>query len=51
MLEPSGKRQYKSTLQDPAYSELNALFAYNAMLVAINKDLAQCIVEIYKSNL
>ena len=26
--------------QDPAYSKLDALFAYNTTLVAMNKDLA-----------
>ena len=36
--------------QNPTYSKLDALFVYNAMLVAMNEDLAQCIVEGYKSN-
>ena len=37
--------------KNPAYSELNALFAYNITLVAMNKDLAQRIVKGYESNL
>ena len=36
--------------QDPAYSELDALFIYNATLIAMNKDLAQRIVESYESD-
>lgn len=36
--------------QNPAYSELNALFAYNTTLVAISKDLAQRIVKGYESD-
>lgn len=35
---------------DPAYSELDALFAYNTMLVAMNEDLAQRIVKGYESD-
>lgn len=37
--------------QDPAYFELNAFFAYNTMLIAINKDLAQRIVKDYENDL
>ena len=36
--------------QDQAYSELDALFVYNATLVAMNEDLAQRIVDSYESN-
>ena len=36
--------------QDITYSELDALFAYNATLVAMNEDLAQHIVESYESD-
>lgn len=36
--------------QDPVYSELDTLFIYNAMLVAMNKDLAQRIVKGYESD-
>ena len=36
--------------QDPAYSELDAFFVYNATLVAMNEDLARRIIESYESD-
>ena len=36
--------------QDPSYSKLDAFFAYNTTLVAMNEDLAQRIVKGYESN-
>lgn len=36
--------------QDPAYSQLDALFIYNTTLIAMNKDLAQRIVKDYENN-
>ena len=36
--------------QDLAYSKLDALFIYNATLIAMNEDLAQRIVKGYKNN-
>lgn len=36
--------------QDPSYSKLDALFAYNITLVAMNEDLAQRIVKGYESD-
>lgn len=38
------------SFQDPPYSKLDALFAYNTMLVAMNKNLAQRIVKSYENN-
>lgn len=36
--------------QDLVYFELDAFFTYNAMLVAMNEDLAQRIAKGYESN-